>query len=425
MDDLWHHSHRESRMNDINTAPNFMDPEVMQNPFPLYQWALANAPVMEIPGTGMKIVMGFDLCSEATGRAEEFSNDFTATLSGALAEDPDVKAILDTGWPQINTLLTADPPVHTRFRKLVNLAFSMPKVNVLEDSIRAKVDALIDGFIDKGACEFVSEFAVGLPVQVICEQLGFDLAEQANVKRWSDAFADRLGRMISKERELECAREVVEFQHAVKAKIDERRARPTNDLLSDLVHATIDGETPLNDSEILSIAQQLMVAGNETTTHSLAGGLVHLAQNPDVQVKVRANPSIIPNMIEEVLRLDTPTAGMWRMVKKDCMLGAHEFKAGEMVMLRYAAANRDPAKFIDPDTFDPERSNARTHLAFGRGIHMCVGNMLSRKEMTVAFQQLLARLQDIRLAEGADLKVAPNMLLRGYIEVPITFRKSA
>jgi cytochrome P450 len=412
-------------MNDMSTAPSFMDPEVMQNPFPLYQWALANAPVMEIPGTGMKIVMGFDLCSEATGRVEEFSNDFTGTLSGALSEDPDVKAVLDTGWPQIDTLLTADPPVHTRFRKLVNLAFSMPKVNALEDSIRAKVDALIDGFIDKGACEFVNEFAVGLPVQVICEQLGFDLSEAADVKRWSDAFADRLGRMISKERELECAREVVEFQHAVKAKIDERRARPTNDLLSDLVHAKIDGETPLNDAEILSIAQQLMVAGNETTTHSLAGGIVHLAQNPEAQSKVRANPSIIPNMIEEVLRLDTPTAGMWRLVKKDCMLGTHEFKAGEMVMLRYAAANRDPAKYPDPDRFDPERSNARTHLAFGRGIHMCVGNMLSRKEMTVAFQQLLARLEDIKLAEGADLKVAPNMLLRGYIAVPITFGKSA
>jgi cytochrome P450 len=417
-------------MNDMSSPPSFMDPEVMQNPFPLYQWALANAPVMEIPGTGMKIVMGFDLCSEATGRVEEFSNDFTATLSGALAEDPDVKAILETGWPQINTLLTADPPVHTRFRKLVNLAFSMPKVNALEESIRAKVDALIDGFIDRdqgegGECEFVSEFAVGLPVQVICEQLGFDLAEAANVKRWSDAFADRLGRMIGKERELECAREVVEFQHAVKAKIDERRANPMGDLLSDLVHAKIDGETPLDDAEILSIAQQLMVAGNETTTHSLAGGIVHLAQNPEAQAKVRANPAIIPNMVEEVLRLDTPTAGMWRMVKKDCSLGEHAFKAGEMVMLRYAAANRDPAKYPDPDAFDPERSNARTHLAFGRGIHMCVGNMLSRKEMTVAFQQLLARLDDIKLAEGAELKVAPNMLLRGYIAVPITFRKAS
>jgi len=412
-------------MTDMSSPPSFMDPEVMQNPFPLYQWALANSPVMEIPGTGMKIVMSYDMCSEATGRVEEFSNDFTGAIAGAMAQDPEVQAIIEKGWPQINTLLTADPPVHTRFRKLVNLAFSMPRVNALEDGIRAKVNRLIDGFIDKGACEIVSEFAVSLPVQVICEQLGFELSEQANVKRWSDAFADRLGHMISKERELECAHEVVEFQHAVKAKIDTRRATPTDDLLSDIVNARIDGERPLDDAEILSVAQQLMVAGNETTTHSLAGGIVHLAQNPDAQAKVRANPAIIPNMIEEVLRLDTPTAGMWRVVKKDCSLGRHDFKAGEMIMLRYAAANRDPAKYADPDRFDPERQNARTHLAFGKGIHMCVGNMLSRKEMTVAFQQLLARLDDIRIADGAELKVSPNLLLRGLISVPITFRKIA
>jgi cytochrome P450 len=412
-------------MTDMSSPPSFMDPEVMQNPFPLYQWALANSPVMEIPGTGMKIVMSYDMCSEATGRVEEFSNDFTGAIAGAMAEDPEVKAIIEKGWPQINTLLTADPPVHTRFRKLVNLAFSMPRVNALEDGIRAKVNRLIDGFIDKGECEVVSEFSVSLPVQVICEQLGFELSEQANVKRWSDAFADRLGHMISKERELECAHEVVEFQHAVKAKIDARRATPTDDLLSDIVNARIDGERPLDDAEILSVAQQLMVAGNETTTHSLAGGIVHLAQNPDAQAKVRANPAIIPNMIEEVLRLDTPTAGMWRVVKKDCSLGGHDFKAGEMIMLRYAAANRDPAKYADPDRFDPERQNARTHLAFGKGIHMCVGNMLSRKEMTVAFQQLLARLDDIRIADGAELKVSPNLLLRGLISAPITFRKIA
>lgn len=411
-------------MNDMSSPPSLMDPAVMQDPFPLYQWALENAPVMDLPGTGMRMVMSYDLCAEATARVEDFSNDFTGTLSGAMAEDAHVKAVLDRGWPQIDTLLTADPPVHTRFRKLVNLAFSMPRVNALEVGIRAKVDALIDGFIDKGECEFVSEFAVGLPVQVICEQLGFELSEQADVKRWSDAFADRLGRMISKERELECAHEVVEFQHAVKAKIDVRRERPTDDLLSDVVNASQPGEEPLNDAEILSIAQQLMVAGNETTTHALAGGIVHLATNPDQQDKVRANPKLIGNMVEEVLRLDTPTAGMWRLVKRDCTLGGHEFKAGSMIMLRYAAANRDPSRYPDPDRFDVERGNARSHLAFGRGIHMCVGNMLSRKEMSVAFERLLARLDDIRLAEGAELAVAPNILLRGYLAVPITFRKA-
>jgi cytochrome P450 len=368
-------------MNDMSSVPSLTDPAIMQDPFPFYQWALANAPIVEMPGAGVRVVMGFALCSEAAGRPEDFSNNFSGILSGARAEDPEVSAILKEGWPQINTLLTADPPVHTRFRKLVNLAFSMPRVNALEAGIRQKVTGLIDGFIDKGECDFVEEFCVPLPVQVICEQLGYDPSWHADVKRWSDAFADRLGHMISHEREMECAREIVEFQKAVKIKIDERRVTPRDDLLSAIVNATQEGEAPLDDGEILSIAQQLMVAGNETTTHAIAGAIVHFARNPDQVAKLRADPGLIPNAVEEVLRLDTPTAGMWRLVTRDCEVGGHAFKKGEMVMLRYAAANRDPAQYPDPDAFDVERKNARTHLAFGKGIHMCVGNMLSRKEM--------------------------------------------
>lgn len=412
-------------MNEMTSAKSLLDPAIMQDPFPLYQWAHANSPVISLPETGMPVIMSYEMCSEAGGRPEDFSNDFSSVLSGALSEDPEVSGILAQGWPQINTLLTADPPVHTRFRKLVNLAFSMPRVNALEGGIRTKVNALIDGFIDKGECDFVTDFSVGLPVQVICEQLGFDASERSNVKKWSDAFADRLGHMIPRERELECAREIVEFQTQLKVKIDARRAAPTDDLLSDVVNARLDGETPLDDAEIMSIAQQLMVAGNETTTHALAGGIVHLARNPEQQAKVRANLALVGNMIEEVLRLDTPTAGMWRLVTRDCELGGHAFKAGTMVMLRYAAANRDPAKYPNPDAFDVERTNARTHLAFGKGIHMCVGNMLSRKEMTVAFTELLTRIEDIRLKDGAELVVSPNLLLRGFVSVPITFKKVA
>ena len=410
-------------MNDLSSAPSLSDPDVIQNPFPYYQWALAHAPVTELPGTGIKVIMSYAMCSEAAGRVEEFSNAFTATLSGALSADPEVSGILAQGWPQIDTLLTADPPVHTRYRKLVNLAFSMPRVNALEAGIRLKVAGLIDAFVDKGECEFVTAYSVPLPVKVICEQLGFDLSWHSDVKRWSDAFADRLGHMISRERELECAAEIVEFQKAVKVKIDERRENPTDDLLSDVVNAQVEGERPLDDAEILSIAQQLMVAGNETTTHAIAGGMVHLAQNPDQVAKLRADPKLIPNAVEEILRLDTPTAGMWRVVTRDCELGGYQFKGGSMVLLRYAAANRDPVQFPDPDKFDVERKNARTHMAFGKGTHMCVGNMLSRKEMTVSFEVLLDRLDDIRLAEGTRLEVHPNLLLRGYKAVPITFRK--
>jgi cytochrome P450 len=400
---------------------DFFSAAVLADPFAAYQQALAVSPVYPVPGAGVTLVLSYALVAEATARVEDFSNDFSAILSGARSADPDVVAILEQGWPQRDTLLTADPPDHTRFRKLVNLAFSMKRVDALEAHIRAIVTSLIDGFVDKGECEFVRDFAMPLPVQLITEQIGIDRTDFATVKRWSDAFADRLGGMISKERELECAAEVVEFQRAMKVKIDERRANPRDDLLSDLVNAQVDGERPLDDAELLSILQQLMVAGNETTTSSLAGGLVHLIRNPDQAEKVRADPTLVRNLVEEVLRMESPTAGLWRVVKRDTELGGVALKAGSMLMLRFAAANRDPARFELPDRFDVGRKNANSHLAFGRGIHMCVGNMLSRKEMVVAFDELLKRLDQIEIADEAALVYPPNMLLRGLSALPIRF----
>lgn len=415
-------------MNDI-AASSFFDPQVIADPFDYYRAFLPDTPVVQL-SEGMFLVLSYELCAQATGEVETFSNNFQGTLSGAMAEDADVAAILSEGWPQVDTLLTADPPVHTRFRKLVNLAFSMKRVAAIEEDMRGVVIGLIDQMAAKGEADFVRDFGIPLPVAMIASQIGMSNDDLGKVKRWSDAFVDRLGRMIPKEREIECAREVVEFQHFVKAKIDERRTDRTDDLLSDLVHAEVDGERPLEDAEILSIMQQLMVAGNETTTSALAGGLLRLIENPDQMEKAVAavdagDERTIINLVEEVLRFESPTAGMWRMVLHDTELGGVAIPKGAMVQLRYAAANRDPAKYPDPDRFDLERANARSHLAFGKGIHMCVGNMLSRKEMAVAYTELLKRLTDFRLAEGYVPSWPPNMLLRGLTTLPITFRRRA
>lgn len=415
-------------MNTI-AASSFFEPQVIADPFDYYRAWMPKSPVVQL-SEGMFLVLSYEHCAQATGDVETFSNNFQGTLSGAMAEDGDVSAILAGGWPQVDTLLTADPPTHTRFRKLVNLAFSMKRVAAIEEDMRGVVAGLIDRMAERGEADFVRDFGIPLPVAMIASQIGMTGDDLDKVKRWSDAFVDRLGRMIPKERELECAREVVEFQHFVKAKIDERRASRTDDLLSDLVYAEVDGERPLEDAEILSIMQQLMVAGNETTTSALAGGLLQLIDNPDQMAKAVAaadegNERAIINLVEEVLRTESPTAGMWRMVLKDAELGGVKIPKGAMVQLRYAAANRDPAKYPDPDRFDIERANARSHLAFGKGIHMCVGNMLSRKEMAVAYSELLKRLTDFRVANGHVPSWPPNMLLRGLTTLPITFRRRA
>lgn len=400
---------------------SFFHPDVLTSPFAFYQEHLATEPVYHDKATGLYLVLSHKLVSEATSRTDEFSNNFQAVLSGARSEDPEVKAILDEGWPQVDTLLTADPPVHTRFRKLVNLAFSAPRVNKLEAHIREIARDLIEKMLARQEIEFVRDFAMPLPIRMISEQLGLTHEEPETIKRWTDAFVDRLGGMVPKERELQCAREVVEFQHAIKAQMDLRRANPTDDLLSDLVHAQIDGERPLDDGELLSIVQQLLVAGNETTTATLAEGIILLARNPCELAKAQADPKIIPNMVEEMLRLASASSGIWRVMKADAELGGVTLPAGAMVMMRYAAANRDPERYEEPDRFLADRANARTHLAFGRGIHMCVGNMLSRKEMTVAFEELLPRISGITLTDEAAIAYPPNMMLRGPVTVPVRF----
>lgn len=400
---------------------SFFHPDILSDPFAFYQENIPTQPVYLDAASGLYLVLSHKLVSEATARTEEFSNNFQAVLSGARSEDPDVLAIIEKGWPQVDTLLTADPPVHTRFRKLVNLAFSAPRVNKLEAHIREIARDLIDAMLARDSVDFVRDFAIPLPIRMISEQLGLTSEDAGTIKRWTDAFVDRLGGMVPKERELQCAREVVEFQHAIKAQLDLRRASPTDDLLSDLVHAQVEGERPLSDGELLSIVQQLLVAGNETTTATLAEGIILLAHNPAELAKAKADPKIIPNMVEEILRLASASSGIWRVMTQDAELGGVTLPKGAMVMMRYAAANRDPERYEEPDRFIADRANARTHLAFGRGIHMCVGNMLSRKEMTVAFEELLPRISGITLTDETAIVYPPNMMLRGPSAVPVRF----
>jgi cytochrome P450 len=405
------------------TQRNFFDPQTLIDPFDYYRDAHAEGvAIQHYPETNTYVVYNYDLVSEATGRTDDFSNDFGALMGKT---DPEIEAILAEGWPNVATLLTADPPVHTRFRKLVNLAFSMPRVNAIEADMRAKVIELIETLSHERKCEFVEEFAVPLPVAMIAQQIGLD-NDPKQVKAWSDAAVDRFSQLISRERELECAHSFVQFQHFMKGKIDERRANGGNDLLADLVAARVDGVEPLNDAEIMSIMQQFMVAGNETTTSVLAGALLQLIRNPDqMEMAVAAaggrDPKVINNLVEEALRYETPSAGMWRIVMRDCELGGVSIPKGAIMQIRYAAANRDPAKYPDPDKFDINRANARTHLAFGKGIHMCVGNMLSRKEIFVAFDELLVRLGNFKIVDEDEIKILPNILLRGVTHLPISY----
>lgn len=413
-------------MNQPIEQANFFAAETLTDPFEYYRLAHeAGMEIQHFPEMNTFVVFSYDLCSEATGRTEEFSNDFGSMMG---SDDAEIEAILADGWDNPPTLLTADHPVHTRNRKLVNLAFSAPRVNAIEADMRKKAIELIESLAGQGECEFVEAFAIPLPVAMIAQQIGLD-NDPKQVKYWSDCAVDRFSQMVDRERELECARSFVQYQKYMKSKIDERRANGGDDLLNDLVQARIEGETPLTDEEIISIMQQFMVAGNETTTSTIAGCLLQLIRNPEQMEKAKAaaggrNPKLLQNMVEETLRYETPSAGMWRVVKQDAELGGVSIPKGSTLQLRYAAANRDPKKFENPDKFDIERKNTRTHIAFGKGPHMCVGNMLSRKEIFVAFDELLVRLDNFKLTDEDAINVLPNILLRGVTKLPISYERA-
>jgi cytochrome P450 len=228
--------------------------------------------------------------------------------------------------------------------------------------------------------------------------------------------------MASAEGALEAARLIVEYQHYFAERLEDARREPREDIISDLVRARIEGERELDIPESLSIIQQILVAGHETTSSTIAAGLVLLIENPDQMALVREDPTLIPNMVEEVTRLTTPTQNMWRVATRDCELGGFAVSKGDFVFVRYGAANRDPAKFPDPDRFDLQRSNASEHVAYGHGIHFCIGAMLARKEMLISFKTLLSRLDALQLAPGQTLTHKPNMLLRGLSDFELEFR---
>jgi len=221
---------------------NVFAPETLIDPFDYYRAVHdAGVAIEHLEDMNTYVVYSYDLCSEATTKPEIFSNDFTALMGRE--SDEEIQAILAEGWPDLPTLLTADHPVHTRNRKLVNLAFSAPRVNAIEAEMRDKSIQLIEAFADRGECEFVEEFGVPLPVAMIAGQIGLD-DNPKQVKMWSDAAVDRFSQMVDHTRKLECARSLVEFQHYMKGLIDDRRANGGNDLLTDLLtirtHAGVD-----------------------------------------------------------------------------------------------------------------------------------------------------------------------------------------
>jgi len=403
------------------------DPALLQNPHSYYARLRAEAPVFRDLKTNIVFVSTYDLIYKVNTQPRLFSNNFSEQLrsGSATAMDPDEIAILATGVRPKNTMLTADPPDHTRYRKLGVKAFTYKRVEGMGEYIGKVANELIDAFIDNGHCEFKSAFANVLPMTVIADALGVPRSDMERFHLWSDAFVAQLGGVAEKAARLDAARKIVEFQRYFVDKIEQKRTDPTEDIISDLVHADLAEEgdpRKMDHSELISILQQLLVAGNETTAHSLTAGLYYLISHPAQCAALMSDPSLIPNFVEETLRYLSPTNNMWRVATSETEIGGVKIKKNDLILLRYGSANRDETQFVNADEFDIRRDNARTHLAFGAGIHTCIGAQLARKEMTTVFPILLNRLRNIRMADPQEkMRYEPNILLRGVSELRIAF----
>ncbi|HEV8573437.1 MAG TPA: cytochrome P450 [Dehalococcoidia bacterium] len=366
-------------------------PEMMADPYPTYR-ALRERGHVQRTSAGHWIATGYAEVSqlltdqrfgEAAGRGGRIR------LSRGKREGP--QRLLG----RVDTMLSVDPPEHTRLRRLVSKAFTPRSVQKMRPRIQQIVNELLEKIDEGGKFDLVSELAWPLPVIVIAEMLGIPREDRERFKRWSDAMVATLGGDYSA---LDAARqsneELVEYVSRV---IAERRKEPRDDLISRLVAAEERGQT-LSEDEMLGTVALLLVAGNETTTHLISNGMLALLRNPTQMARLRDDPSLLPSAVDELLRYTGPVHTTRRVARADVSLGGAQIRRGEVVIGLLAAANRDPDKYPNPDRLDIGR-NPTDHVAFGDGIHFCLGAALARLEGQVTIGTLLQRFPNPRLLD--------------------------
>ncbi len=384
------------------TAPtvdeiSFLDPAIQADPYPAYRTLHKERPVYLMPETGMYMVTKYEDVRDVIKDTDTFSNNLVAMTGMQSGPNIQQELLKEKGWAHVQTLQRTDPPQHDRYRKLLNKVFTGPTVEAIAPRIRTLVDELIDRFIDKGECEYFSEFALPLPGIVIAEQIGLDPSEIKTFKKWADAMLAATQRPLTEEQLREVAETELEAQHHLAKVFEDRRANPRQDIMSGLVQAGGDGFEPFSMHELQNLMHQLITGGYETTTSALCQGMLLLIEHPHLVKRLRDNPDDVDKFVEESLRFRSPVQGLFRQATRDADLNGTHIPKGSVVMVRFAAANRDAEKFDDPDTFDIDREGIAMHVAFGAGVHRCIGMVLAREELRSAYRALVSRLGNFQL----------------------------
>jgi cytochrome P450 len=386
------------------------------NPYPLYALLRRARPLVHFAKYDLWFASRYDDVKRVLSDYGTFSSDFRRMFDPEIATPP-VRA----------SLITSDPPVHTRLRGLISRAFTPRAVANLEPRIAELTHALLDEVVERGEIDLVRDVAYPLPVIVIAEMLGIPPGDRDRFKRWSDRVVQSANDIFAERERLEegrgdgtmppwIAEEMGPYLLDITAR---RRREPKDDLISALLAAELDGER-LSDDDILGFAWLLLVAGNVTTTNLIANAVQTLLRHPGDLRKLHDDPSLWPGAIEEVLRYRSPVQFMFRIATQEVTLGGQTIQAGARVIALIGSANRDAAKFPHPNRFDITRS-PNPHLGFGHGLHYCLGAPLARLEAALALPLILERLPNLRRISRRPLPPAEGMILHGVKRLPLRF----
>jgi cytochrome P450 family 142 subfamily A polypeptide 1 len=378
------------------------------DPHPTYSWMRANAPVCYDAAHN---VWGLASYAAVLGASKDPS-----TFSNAGGIRP------DSG--PIPMMIDMDDPEHWKRRKLVNRGFTPGRVRDRESYIRDKCDAIIDRVCEQGECDFVRDVAAPLPMVLIGDMLGVEPEDRDDLLRWSDDMVSAQSGSATEEQFLGAMHAMEEYTAFCTHAVAQRQEKPTDDLMSILVHAEVDGDR-LEPDEVLHESLLILVGGDETSRHVISGGMEQLLLHPDQRQLLLDDPGKIPTAVEEMLRWVSPIKNMCRTVTHDTEFMGEKLLAGQKCMLLYESANRDEAKFSEPFRFDVQRT-PNEHVAFGFGAHFCLGQALARLELRVMFEQLLVRIPDLELAvDPADLPRRPANFISGLESMPVKVTPSA
>ncbi len=384
--------------------------EQLQTPFEWYRTMRATQPVFQHPGWGGWQVFRYADVVRVLSEYATFSSDAQrmAQAEGSQGEAD----------PIGSSILQMDPPRHRQLRNLVTQAFTPRMVAQLEPRITAITHDLLDHVTAAGEMDVMRDLAYPLPVTVIAELLGIPAELREDFKRWSDAFVAGAEDLSEEERKA-LFQEVQGMYGYFTQVLEERRQHPQHDLVSALLAASVDGQS-LSPVELLGFCGLLLVAGNETTTNLLGNMILCFDEHPDVVERLRTNRALVPGAIEEALRYYSPVRAMMRITTTETMLGDKHIGPDQMVVACIASANRDEGEFPDPDRFDIEREPNR-HVAFGRGIHFCLGAPLARLEAKVALNAMLDHLPGRWQVADAPLDMMKSFILFGVKRLPMTW----